>query len=162
MNYIYLCLCISIFLGFACNHVLPTTMENKHTENPDNTGYWAIPKDKRVIKNNDGSIHFASLPIFHYDGKNITLQLFTEKEWMWKRPDDFYCLQSQWQGDSLMYLPPFGRWEFLARFDGRHFYRENHQYQRISADQIIAPEDKDILNLRPVHDYNIKPLDPRE
>lgn len=126
-------------------------------------GYWQIPKAQRIIKE-PNSITGPGNYLFYYDGNFVTIYLFTEKDWMWKTEDDFYKLKSKWNGDSLYYLPPFGDWVYLAKFNETNFFCENKlenltwKYQKITKRE-IEKRDYSILKNRNVHNYEIKPTD---
>lgn len=105
---------------------------------------------------------------FLYDGKYVTLRLFTEKEWMWKRQDDHYRVAAMWKGDKLFYRPPFGRWEYLATFQPK-LRRFTLQHKTITFRFLAVQElpslraqERILLLPRPPHDYRIKPTDPRQ
>jgi|WetSurMetagenome_2_1015567.scaffolds.fasta_scaffold463372_1 hypothetical protein len=124
-------------------------------------GYWQIPKESRSVRIKDGILSPGNY-LFFYDNNYITISLLTEKEWMWKSEDDFYKLKAKWGHDSLFYLPPFGRWTYLAEFDGKNFSVTEQdtifKYYKIEKDE-ISKEDVAILKERKLHDYNIKATD---
>lgn len=127
------------------------------------TGYWEIPFNTRAIRKGD-EILSPGNDLFYYDGNHVIIMLYTLKAWMWKSDDDFYKLKSKWGNDSLYYLPPFGRWTYLARFDGNNFFYEEQNekwtYINIEKDK-ISKNDSAILKERKLHDYMIKPTDRR-
>jgi len=125
------------------------------------SGYWEIPlKERSIRKGNE--ILSPGNDMFYYDGNYVTIKLYTFKAWMWKSDDDYYMLKSKWNNDSLFYLPPFGQWTYLARFNSNNFYCEEHNekwhYVKLNKEQ-IAQNDSAILKERKLHDYNIKPTD---
>src|SRR6478752_6662986 len=73
------------------------------------TGTFRIPRDQRARRGTN-VVAMPGIERFHYDGTHVTVMLFTEKAWMYRRPDDIYRLESRWQGDELQYRPPFGTW----------------------------------------------------
>ncbi|MBN2493794.1 MAG: hypothetical protein JXR96_04315 [Deltaproteobacteria bacterium] len=103
--------------------------------------------------------------LFEYDGRHVTIRLFTEKAWMWKTPDDVYKLKSRWKGDELYYLPPFADWQHLATFEkGRFVIRDTNRgrewaFERIRKED-LGPGDRAFVMARDPHDYGIKPTDP--
>lgn len=82
------------------------------------------------------------------------------KEWMWKSEDDYYKLSSKWNHDSLYYLPPFGEWTFLAKFDGTNFMKKEQnvsfKYEKIKPNNIDSTN-LSILKKRELHNYKTKP-----
>lgn len=136
-----------------------TTENNSETLSP--YGYWQIPKESRTIKI-DNNILESGNYLFFLDSNSITLSLWTTKEWMWKSEDDYYKLSSKWNHDSLFYLPPFGEWTFLAKFDGTNFIKKEQnmifKYNKIKANEIDSI-DSVILKKRKLHDYKIKASD---
>lgn len=85
------------------------------------------------------------------------MHLWRMKAWMWRTPDDVYRVQTRWRGDMLQWLPPFGTWSDLARFEGGRFLDyEGLPYVRVAADEL--PEaDRVLLIPREPHDYSITP-----
>lgn len=124
-------------------------------------GYWQIPIESRSIKV-DNTVLGSGNYLFFLDRNSVTLSLWTMKEWMWKSEDDYYKLSSKWNHDSLFYLPPFGEWTFLAKFDGTNFIKKEQnvifKYNKIKANEIDSI-DSVILKKRKLHDYKIKPTD---
>jgi hypothetical protein len=68
-------------------------------ERPEAIGVWAVPEDQVRQAN----AHFPEtgycLPAwpFRYDGRYVTLKLFTLHAWPWHSEDNYYRLQSRWQ-----------------------------------------------------------------
>ena len=126
------------------------------------TGTFRIPRDQRARHVANNAIARPGTTRFHYDGTHVTLMLFTEKQWMWRRPDDIYRLESRWQGDELQYRPPFGRWTRLAVFrNGRYETPDDSGpwiYEPV-ADGAKDDDDRKLDDERPPHDYSIRPMD---
>lgn len=131
---------------------LGKTLAQKNTKLiPKTIGLWQVPTKAYIGSN-----------VFKYDGKYITMLLITEKEWMWHSADDFYKLKSKWENDELFYLPPFGDWEPLAKFDGSNFYIKDNfdaiwKYTKVTK-EVLSTDDLPILLSRKVHNYKIKPI----
>jgi len=131
---------------------------------PEAVGLWRVPPADRervvslTVRAHPGTTRFL------YDGEMVTLFLFTEKDWMYRAPDDLYRLTTRWQGDILQYRPPFGTWTDLARFrDGRFETVGDDPPWRFEPVPHRAACDADDLPLladRAPHDYSIKPTDP--
>jgi hypothetical protein len=132
----------------------------KPTPSPK-TGTFRIPRDQRA-RHIGNAIAGPGTLRFHYDGAHVTLMLFTEKQWMWRRPDDIYRLESRWQGDELQYRPPFGDWTRLALFRDGHYETPDDTgpwiYEHV-ADDAKDADDRKLDDDRPAHDYAIKPMD---
>lgn len=163
---IYFFIIICVFL-LSCQNT-----NTKQSSDPEQTidnnmnaispnGYWQIPIKSRSIKG-DNTVLVSVNYLFFLDGNSVTLSLWTMKEWMWKSEDDFYKLSSKWNYDSLFYLPPFGDWTFLAKFDGANFCKKEQnvsfKYNKIKPNNIDSI-DMAILKKRELHDYKIKPTD---
>jgi hypothetical protein len=125
-------------------------------------GTFRIPHAER-IRRGATTIAVPGIERFHYDGVHVTVSLFTEKAWMWRRPDDIYRLDSRWQGNELQYRPPFGTWTRLAVFQTDHYMLPDDDkpwvFERVS-DAMKDADDRMLDADRPPHDYAIKPLDP--
>ncbi|MDD4575594.1 MAG: hypothetical protein PHI36_04105 [Bacteroidales bacterium] len=158
------CIIICVFL-LSCqnkNTELLTNSEQTTENNSDaisQFGYWQIPIESRTIKN-DNNILQSGNYLFFLDRNSITLSLWTMKEWMWKSEDDYYKLSSKWNHDSLYYLPPFGEWTFLAKFDGTNFMKKEQnvsfKYEKIKPNNIDSTN-LSILKKRELHNYKTKP-----
>jgi hypothetical protein len=132
-------------------------------------GIWQVPEKERTVFGETNGSHWVMAPSpdrFVYDGKYVTLMLFTEKAWMWRSPDDLYKLKSKWSNDTLFYLPPFGTWEPLCIFknDAFHYnYEQNDTvyswtYKKITEAEIDSGH-TDLVKKRKSHNYSIKPGD---
>jgi len=131
---------------------------------PEAVGLWRVPAAQRErtpspsVRSHPGTLRFL------YDGQTVTLHLFSEKDWMYRSPDDLYRLASRWHGDLLQYRPPFGTWTDLARFrDGRFETTRDDppwHFERVSSRDACETDDLPLLAGRTVHDYSIKPTDP--
>lgn len=119
-------------------------------------GLWRIPPAELA----DG----GGVQRFLYDGETVTLWLMTEKEWMYRAPDDHYRLATRWRGDVLQYRPPFGSWTDLARFDAGRFETVGdaspRRYENVPSRNACEPDDLPLLLARRAHDYSIEPTDP--
>jgi hypothetical protein len=129
---------------------------------PDAVGLWRVPTAERE-RQAPGVISHPGTVRFLYDGQTVTVFLMTEKEWMWKSPDDHYRLETQWQGDTLFYRPPFWRMTPLARFVGDHFESTDGtppwRYEAVPSRDACDADDRVLLTERKIHDYSIKPTD---
>lgn len=124
-------------------------------------GTWRVPPGDRR-RDHGNVVAVPGVERFAYDGSTVTMFLFTEKEWMWKRPDDIYRLEARWVGDELQYHPPFGRWSRLATWAVDHFEvvddPERWVFEHVRGDMKDA-DDRKLDEPRPIHDYSIKPMD---
>jgi|GEM_PF-5744876 len=158
---------ILLLFVFSCkNSHLKTSQENAtlqidQTEPISMNGYWQIPEKSRFIKVGNEMLSNGN-HLFFYDSNYVIISLLTDKAWMWKSEDDYYKLKAKFQHDSLFYLPPFGVWTFLAKFDGEKFnvsvQDKIFSYAKIKAAE-INQLDNAILKPRDLHDYSIKPTD---
>ena len=128
-------------------------------------GHWRVDAKARRVIPKSGTVALPGVVQFVFDGRTVTLFLFTEKEWMWKSPDNHYRLKARWKGRDLEYLPPFGRWQRLATFDGRHFVLKGPgatvwTFRKVGKTDLLEPDDKVVLKKRALHDYSIKPTSP--
>ena len=131
---------------------------------PEAVGLWRVRVAERdrvvspTVRAVPGTVRFL------YDGRNVTLALMSEKEWMYRSPDDHYRLDSRWQGDLLQYRPPFGTWTDLARFVDGRFETAGDQrpwsFESVPSRAACDPDDLPLLADRAPHDYSIKPTDP--
>lgn len=148
-------------LGSSVQDTSDISTVNKNADSA--TGYWQIPEKSRMILRKN-EVFGPGAHLFYFDNKYITISLVTLKDWMWKSEDDFYKLEAKWGHDSLYYLPPFGNWTYLAKFDGNNFFTvvndSTFTYYKVEKDQ-ISKSDSSIIKVRSVHDYNIKPTDPK-
>ena len=98
---------------------------------------------------------------FTYDGGYVTLRLVTLRMGQWKSDDDFYTLQTRWEGDTLHYRPPFGEWTVLASFEDGRFVNigngKKRLFGKITAEQVVAWNAAILAPARPPHDYSISP-----
>ncbi len=153
-------LCVFISMANSQN-VKPSKVDKLDKTNA--IGYWQIPQDKQKIEK-DKIVIYPGNDLFFFDNSFVTLYLFSKHDWMWKTEDNFYKLKSKWENDSLYYLPPFGDWTFLAKFDGTNFITENKdenviwKYDKIKKEEIDR-NNISILKDRKVHNYDIKPTD---
>jgi hypothetical protein len=131
-------------------------------EHPEAVGLWRVPVGERR-RESPGIVSSPGIERFLYDGKHVTLFLFTEKDWMWRSKDEHYRLESEWQGDTLAYRPPFGRMGGFARFVNGHFEtlddKPPFRYEAVPSRDAADKDDLVLLADRPVHDYTIKPTD---
>lgn len=85
------------------------------------------------------------------------MHLWRLKSWMWRTPDDIYRVQTRWKGDVLQWLPPFGTWADLARFeDDRFVDYEGVPFGRVTANE-LPDAHRALLTPREPHDYSIGP-----
>lgn len=127
-------------------------------------GLWRIPpsdRERRVsadVRAEPGTTRFV------YDGQTVTLRLFTEKDWMYRSPDDHYRLATRWQDDRLQYRPPFGVWTDLARFRAGRFDTPGgdlpRQFEAVASRDACEPDDLPLIAERAAHDYSIEPVAP--
>jgi hypothetical protein len=129
---------------------------------PEAIGLWRVPVGERE-RFSPGVMSLPGIVRFLYDGQTVTLSLMTEKEWMWKSPDDHYRLEMEWKGDMLFYRPPFGGMTPLARFVGDHFEsgdgKPPWRFESVPSRDACDAQDLVLLAERKVHDYSIKPTD---
>lgn len=126
------------------------------------TGTWRIPEHLRSRRRGN-TIAMPGVTRFHYDGTSVTVQLLTEKAWMWRRPDDIYRLEARWTGNELQYRPPFGTWTRLATFTAGHYELPDDELPWVFepvGDAMKDADDRKLDEPRPLHDYAIKPMDP--
>jgi hypothetical protein len=148
----------------GAENVKPWIRVAAHPVRSEAIGLWRIPLADRervvspTVRAQPGTIRFL------YDGETVTLLLFSEKDWMYRSPDDHYRLASRWQGDVLQYRPPFGTWTDLARFRDAGFETvadsPRWRFQMVPDRAACDRDDLSLLADRPLHDYSIKPTDP--
>jgi len=94
---------------------------------------------------------------FKYEHGLVTLRLLSISPVSWQSPDDFYTLESRWQGDTLQYLAPLGQWTDLAVFEHGRFAISGdgmtREFARITPDQVVDFNAGILKADRPVHDY---------
>jgi hypothetical protein len=94
---------------------------------------------------------------FELHGDEITLRLFALHDGQWQSADGFYKLAARWQGRQLQYLPPFGDWADLARFERGRFVDagsgKRRVFERIAPAQVLDFNRAILLKGRPRHDY---------
>jgi hypothetical protein len=121
-------------------------------------GLWQLHEE--VPWTGDPARQANDVHTFRYRGAEVTLRLLTLRAGQWKSPDDFYLLAARWQGNRLLYRPPFGPWSELASFeDGRFVNTGNGRkriFHRISEEQVV-PWNRAILADRTPHDYRRQP-----
>ncbi|HET6584831.1 MAG TPA: hypothetical protein VFG69_15340, partial [Nannocystaceae bacterium] len=135
-------------------------------------GVWRVPKSARE-RWSPGAVRHPGIPQFAYDGKWIVLPLLTEKDWMWKTPDDRYKVESRWQQEPdgrevLQYRAPFGGWETLAAmvFEGkaRRFVLAESDttwpLERVRKPADADEDDRALVVPRTPHDYSTQARDP--
>ncbi len=136
-------------------------------------GLWRVPMDARVRRPPDAP-RGVGTPRFAYDGKHVTVVLYTLKAWMWKSPDDVYRLESRWVkrpdgGEDLQFHLPFGGWQTLAAsvLEGStwKFVLDEGDttwpLERVGREANADEADRALLKPRAPHDYAIKPTSPR-
>ena len=101
----------------------------KHTKHTRAHGLWQFQNE--IAFKDDGGKHAHDVFTFAYDGEHITMRLVTLHPGQWKSADDFYKLESKWEGDTLSYRPPFGPWTELASFEDDHFVNVGSGRKRI-------------------------------
>jgi hypothetical protein len=117
-------------------------------------GLWQVREDTPV--DDDGGREAANTYIFALDSDTVTLRLLAPHTHQWRSDDDFYRLATQWRGDTLWYLPPFGDWVELATFEDDHFVEIGSGRKRIFGritDADVADWNRAILARRARHDY---------
>ncbi|MEO8698952.1 MAG: hypothetical protein ABI867_02880 [Kofleriaceae bacterium] len=144
--------------------VTPPPMPTKPSVAAPRTGTWRIPPHQRSRRRGN-TIAMPGVTRFHYDGTSVTVELLTEKAWMWRRPDDIYRLEARWIGSELQYRPPFGAWTTLATFAADHYELADADAEPAwvfepVGDAIKDADDRKLDAPRPLHDYSIKPMDP--
>jgi hypothetical protein len=158
---------IICFLFASCQNTSPimlTTADSTVVNNNDSTlanGYWQIPEGSRFVRLKNEVLSPGN-HLFLYDSTCIIISLLTEKAWMWRSKDDYYKLKAKWGHDSLFYLPPFGQWSYLAKFDGANFSvtLQDSVFTYFKIDKTeISKDDIAILKERKLHDYTIKATD---
>lgn len=127
-------------------------------------GLWRVPQEQEDAFNAEhegGNTHYSKPASFLYDGEFVIMHLFTMKGWMWRSEDEFYRMRAEWQGDTLLIEPPFGRLTPLATFKGDHFVDENDStkwiYERVGKAG-VGEEEMLFLKPREPHNYDITPL----
>ena len=120
-------------------------------------GLWQVIREEPVA--DDGGRQVNDCLTFQLDGDEITLRLLTLDARRWRSPDDFYCLAARWQGRQLQYLPPFGDWADLARFERGRFVDigngKRRIFGRIAPAQVLS-FNRAILASRGRHDYRTR------
>lgn len=121
-------------------------------------GLWQFHQD--VPWAGDPARQANDVHTFRYRGAEVTLRLLTLRAAQWKSPDDFYTLAARWDGDRLLYRPPFGPWTELAAFEDGRFVNtgsvRKRIFHRIDDDQVV-PWNRAILTPRTLHDYRRQP-----
>lgn len=127
-------------------------------------GLWRIPPSDRERRVSADVRAYPGTMRFLYDGQTVTLRLFTEKDWMYRSPDDHYRLATRWQDGLLQYRPPFGVWTDLARFRAGRFETPGGdppwQFEAVASRDACEPDDLPLIAERAAHDYSIKPTAP--
>jgi hypothetical protein len=135
----------------------------ENPSHPEAAGVWRVPLAERR-RESPGIVQVPGVVRFMYDGETVTMFLATMKGWMYRAKDDHWRMKSEWQGDVLYYLPPFGRMEPLARWkDGRFESTVDtppYVYENVPSEAACDPEEKILVRPRERHDYSIKPTDP--
>lgn len=120
-------------------------------------GLWQVLREEPVA--DDGGRQVNDCLTFQLGGDEITLRLLTLDAQRWRAPDDFYRLAARWQGRQLQYLPPFGDWADLARFERGRFVDigngKRRIFARIAPAQVV-PFNRAILAARERHDYRTR------
>lgn len=96
---------------------------------------------------------------FLIDKGLITISLFSDNLTNWKSDDNVYILKTNWQNNTLLYLPPFGDWTPLADFDGEVFYmsdgKQKKIFKKITKGEVVDWNKEILKNDRLPFDYNI-------
>lgn len=131
----------------------------KHTKHTRARGLWQFQNE--IAFKDDGGKHAHDVFTFAYDGEHITMRLVTLHPGQWKSADDFYKLESKWEGDTLYYRPPFGPWTELASFEDDHFVNvgsgRKRIFGRITSAQVIPWNAAILASKRGLHDYRMQP-----
>lgn len=121
-------------------------------------GLWQFEREEAVADDR-GRQHNDAFT-FAIQGNQLTLRLFTPHFGIWKSHDDFYQLQTRWQGTLLQYRPPFGDWAGLAFFEEGRFIDigngKRRLFKRIEPAEVVG-FNRAILAPREAHDYRIQP-----
>ena len=121
-------------------------------------GIWQLQESIPYENNKGKQINDAYTFIYHRDS-TVTLRLLTLHKNQWKSKDDIYKLSAKWNGSVLCYLPPFGEWTELAVFENGKFINVGNGIKKIFkliTEEEIIDWNRDIINQRPLHDYQIK------
>lgn len=125
---------------------------------PQAEGLWQLDSDtpSEHADAKPANDHFT----FAYDGRHVTLRLLSLGLGRWKSADDFYKLESRWEGDTLCYRPPFGAWTELASFEDGRFVNlgsgRKRVFARIGADAVAKWNAAILAPGRVPHDYAIQ------
>jgi len=170
MNDLWIAVSATLLMGMGsnCTHAAQSRVSPQCTsavatwEHARGVGLWKIPANFRRVMPTPNTVALPGVDRFNYDGRTVTLGLVATKAWTWKSPDNYYRLKTRWRGDSLQYLPPFGRWQTLATFDGRVFKRMGPgsavwTYKKVGKSDVLEPDDRVALKRRALHDYSIRP-----
>jgi hypothetical protein len=126
----------------------------------ERAGLWRLPPDRRTI-DTPGIVRRPGVVRFVLaNDSSVVVQLLTEKDWMWRTPDEIYRVRARWVEDQLEYLPPFGSWTELAVWRSRHFESEQGLwiFERPASND-LDQDDRRLLVSRSLHDYAIKAWD---
>jgi hypothetical protein len=128
----------------------------------DAIGLWQLQETQQVDDDGSGRLTNDAYT-FRYDGDTVTLRLATMNPAMWRSDDDFYRVESRWDGDMLSYRPPFGDWAELAAWVGDHFEDTGGGTRRIFArvgEDEVPEWNRAVRAPREPPDYSIQPGDP--
>ena len=118
-------------------------------------GFWAYA-EKIAAPGTVGN-HPSSVINFRCEGETLTIRLVSLSPMMDAPGDGFYKLKTKWEGNTLCYLTPHGRWEEFAIYGASEFIMhvtdEKHRYVKVDRSE-VKDWNKDLLkDDREVHAY---------
>jgi hypothetical protein len=88
-------------------------------ESPGPIGLWKViaPEEGRGNRQRQ-----APPQPFRYDGRYVIVHLMSRWVWEWHPADDYWRLESAWDGNDLYFRGPYGNWNLLATFADSCFH----------------------------------------
>ena len=132
----------------------------KHTKHTRAHGLWQFQNE--IAFKDDGGKHAHDVFTFAYDGEHITMRLVTLHPGQWKSADDFYKLESKWEGYLSHYSTAFWPLDRTRELRGRPFcqrwqWQEAHLRQGPLSAQVIPWNAAILASKRGLHDYRMQP-----
>jgi hypothetical protein len=120
---------------------------------PGPVGVWKVDGPKPDA---DASTRRSPSNSFRYDGSYVTLLLAPRWTWEWHPSDDYWRLESRWQGGDLYCRGPYGNWWKVATFTDGHFHNDGWTFEKVSPWDLNGLETA-FLWRRPPYDYTLDP-----
>jgi WD40 repeat protein len=120
---------------------------------PGSVGVWRFPADEELSVGVSPSLGTPSS--FRYDGETVHVHLGELKDV--GLPDDVYRLKARWEGNTLYYLHPHGRWQKVGTFADRRFLAPGTGETLVRLEKVgrwgMTEQEKLLLGDRPLLDY---------